>query len=127
MATINPSSTLSKISGDGSVKILVYTPMTSAASDVSSAFEFAEWADRSVQVFGTFGTGGTVVIEGSNDAGTTYHTLTDPQGNALSFTSAKIEAITEICGLCRARVTAGDGTTSLSVAFCLRRANPMRT
>jgi hypothetical protein len=42
--------------------------------------------DKSVQVSGTFGAG-TTVLEGSND-GTTYTTLTDPGGAALSFTAA---------------------------------------
>jgi hypothetical protein len=75
-------------------------------------------ADRSVQVTGTFGAGGTVVLEGSND-GTNYRTLTDPQGNALSFTSAGLEAIQEITRYVRPRVTAGDGTTSLTVTLCV--------
>lgn len=75
-------------------------------------------SDRSVQVTGTFGAGGTVVIEGSND-GTTYKTLTDPQGNALSFTAASLEAIQEVTRYVRPRVTAGDGTTSLTVTICM--------
>jgi hypothetical protein len=79
-----------------------------------------------VQVLGTFGAGGNLRVEGSNDGGTTYATLTDPQGNALDFTSAKIEQITEVCELVRARVTAGDVTTSLTVAFLLRRAQQLR-
>lgn len=70
--------------------------------------------DRSVQVSGTFGAGGTLVIEGSND-GTNYYTLNDLQGTALSFTSARLEGISEMPLYIRPRVTAGDGTTSLSV------------
>lgn len=70
--------------------------------------------DRSVQVSGTFGAGGTVVIEGSND-GTNYYTLNDLQGTALSFTSARLEGISEVPLYVRPRVTAGDGTTSINV------------
>lgn len=75
--------------------------------DVGAAVALGNFRDRSVQVFGDFGTGGTVVIEGSNDGGTTYSTLTDPQGNALSFTAAGLEAITEVVGHIRPRKTAG--------------------
>lgn len=71
--------------------------------------------DRSVQVTGTFGAGGTIVIEGSNDGGTTWSTLNDIQASALSFTSARLEGIAEVATLIRPRVTAGDGTTSLNV------------
>ena len=45
-------------------------------------------SDRSAQIVGTFDSA-TITIEGSND-GTNYTTLTDPQGNALSFTTAAI-------------------------------------
>lgn len=70
--------------------------------------------DRSVQVSGTFGAGGTLVIEGSND-GTNYYTLNDLQGSALSFTSARLEGISEVPLYVRPRVTAGDGTTAINV------------
>ena len=70
--------------------------------------------DRTVQVSGTFGAGGTLVIEGSND-GTNYFTLNDLQATALSFTSARLEGISEMPLYIRPRVTAGDGTTSLNV------------
>ena len=90
---------------------------TLANAETGDAFQNPGSSDRSVQVSGTFGTGGTVVIEGSNN-GSTYSTLTDPQGNALSFTSANIEAVQELTRYIRPRVTAGDGTTSLTVSIC---------
>jgi hypothetical protein len=79
------------------------------------------FADRAVQIRGTFGAGGTVVIEGTID-GTNYITLTDPQGNAISKTADSIESISEIVKLIRPRVTAGDGTTAISVTLLARRA-----
>lgn len=85
-----------------------------ANGDDGTPYEGVGSTDRSVQVTGTFGTGGSVRLEGSND-GTNYAALTDPQGNDLNITSAKIEAITELCRYIRPRVTAGDGTTSLVV------------
>jgi hypothetical protein len=47
--------------------------------------------------------------------------VTDPQGNALSFTTAKIECISELVRYIRPRVTGGDGTTSLTVTALLKR------
>jgi len=75
---------------------------------------------RGVQFTGTFGSGGTIVLEGSND-GTNFVTLTDPQGNAISKTSAAIEAIQELTRYIRPRVTAGDETTALVATVIVRR------
>lgn len=81
-----------------------------------------QFADRSVQVKGTFGAGGTIIIEGSNDPESpTYAPLVDPQGSAISFTSAGIEQILEASYLIRPRVTAGDGTTSLTITILVRK------
>lgn len=88
-------------------------------SDDGQPVELAMYADRSVQVTGTFGTGGSVRIEGSLD-GTNYAPLTDPQGNTLDINTAKIEAISELVRWIRPRVTAGDGTTSLTVTMLMR-------
>lgn len=127
MATIVPNANPPvKPNGDDSCIRLIFTPMTFSGTDVTSPIPFTQWADRSVQVFGTFGAGGSLRIEGSNDGGTTWATLNDPSSTALDFTTARIEEILEICELVRARVTAGDGTTSLSVAFLLRRPQQLR-
>lgn len=71
-------------------------------------------SDRSVTVTGTFGAGGTLIMEGSND-GVNYHPLKDIFGSAVSFTASGIKGIGEIATYIRPRVTAGDGTTSLNV------------
>jgi hypothetical protein len=97
-----------------------WTGLTNATTDVGEAIDVPGYADRSVQVTGTFGTGGSVRIEGSID-GTNYAVLTDPQGNALDVTAAKIEAISENVRLLRPRITAGDGTTSLAVTILCRK------
>lgn len=88
--------------------------------DSGNPLEHADFGDRCVQITGTFGAGGTIVIEGSND-GTNYVTLTDPQGNAISKTAAAIEAISENTRYVRPRVTAGDGSTDLAVTLFARR------
>lgn len=71
-------------------------------------------SDKSVSITGTFGTGGSVTIQGSND-GTTWVTLHDPQGNDLTFTAANAAVIAENMMHTRPNVTAGDGTTALKV------------
>jgi hypothetical protein len=80
----------------------------------------ADYQDRTVQITGTFGTGGSVSIQGSNDGGTTWATLTDPLGNALTFTAAGMKQITELPEQIRPSVTAGDGTTSLNIYLFMR-------
>jgi hypothetical protein len=119
MATITPTPV-----NKGAVIKMTWANM--ANGDVGSAFPFTEWADRSVQVTGVFGATGNLRWEGSNDGGANYATLTDPQGNALDFTSTKIETITEICELVRPRVTSGDGTTALTVSLIARNARSSR-
>lgn len=89
--------------------------------DVTGFAQYVEYPDRSVQVSGTFGAGGTVVIEGSND-GVNWSTLTDQLGNALSITSADIAPIMEVTRYIRPRVSAGDGSTNIAVTILLRRA-----
>jgi len=134
ITTITP--TVTDISGDGTAyKItwahLLYVefvadPPQAEVQYAGIALAKPEFVDRSIQVLGTFG-GGTVVIEGSVD-GTNYKTLTDPQGNALSVTAAKIEAVSELVSLIRPRTTAGAiGVTDLTVALIVRRPQPLRT
>jgi len=89
-------------------------------TDDGTPIEMPGSADRSIQITGTFGAGGTIVFEGSND-GTNYASLTDPQGNAISKTAAGIEAIAELTRYVRPRVTAGDGTTNLVATLLVRR------
>jgi hypothetical protein len=91
-----------------------------ANGDDGTPLEMIGSADRSVQVVGTFGAGGTVLLEGSND-GTNYNTLHDPGGTALSLTTSQIVAVLEISAFIRPRVSAGDGTTALTVTLLVRR------
>jgi hypothetical protein len=102
------------------VRIVTWTGLTQTTSDDGDPFEMPGWADRTVQVIGTLGAGGSVRIEGSLN-GTDYAPLTDPQGNALDVTTLKIESIAELTRYVRPRVTAGDGTTDLSVILLARR------
>jgi hypothetical protein len=117
--------TMNDISGEGSVYRVTWNALD-ATNNVGNSIAFAQWADRSVQFNGVFNNA-TVVWEGSNDGGTTWTTLTDPQGNAISKTAAAIEAVTEITQLARPNVSSAGVNTAITVAVILRRANPMRT
>lgn len=103
----------------GSTARVTWTPLTTTNA-VGSPVAAPDHAVKEVQVFGTFGAGGTVVLEGSLDGGTTWATLNDVQGNALSFTAARIEKVQETSASVRPSVTAGDVTTSLTVVMILR-------
>jgi hypothetical protein len=98
-----------------------WTPLTTANAGGSAA-TFVGAGDRTVQVTGTFGAGGTVIIEGSLD-GSTWFGLRDPTSTAISFTAAGLKAILEAVPYIRPRVTAGDGTTSITVKIYHRRNN----
>jgi hypothetical protein len=74
----------------------------------------ASYSDRTVQITGTFGAAGSINIEGSND-GSNWFILRDPAGAALTFTSANLKQILEDTRYLRPNVTAGDGTTALTV------------
>lgn len=105
--------------GNHTVKA-VWSAMANTDTGEPLGEDFADYADRSVQVVGTFGAGGNLQVQGSND-GTNYAALTDPQGNALDISATKIEQVAEQTLSIRPNVTAGDGTTALTVTIVARR------
>jgi hypothetical protein len=83
--------------------------------DVGDAQGLSKWAIKAVQVIGTFGAGGSVALEGSNDGGTTWAALRDSTGTTIALTAATaIRDVLENPRMIRPHVTAGDGTTSLT-------------
>jgi hypothetical protein len=92
------------------------------AGDTGSPFSLHGGPDRSIQVTGSFSGGASLSWEGSNDvleASPTWFTLTDPQGNPLTFTTARLEQVTEYTRWVRPRVQNGDASTSLVVNLFL--------
>lgn len=81
----------------------------------------SEHRDISVHFFGSFGAGGTVILEGSNesvDPPTSAVAIHDTSGagpNPVSATAAKIQQVHNVPHKLRPRVTAGDGATSITV------------
>jgi hypothetical protein len=104
--------------GQGNGVLITWTGLLNG--DTGSPVEGVDYSDRTVQISGTFGTGGSVTVEGSND-GSNYLALTDPQGNAITKTAAALEVIEEGPRYGRPNVTAGDGSTSLTVTVWARR------
>ena len=89
-------------------------------NDEGEAFEMPSASDRSIHIIGTFGSGGTVHLQGSND-GTNWIALTDPQGNAITKTATFVEMVTELTRYVRPFVSAGDGTTDLDAFLLVKR------
>lgn len=100
----------------GESAVITWANLTTG--DTGDPVDYRAYTDRAVQVTGTFG-GATVTIEGTID-GTNYATLTDPQGNALSITAAKIEQVAETVVKIRPAVTGGSGT-SVTVSLLAHR------
>lgn len=90
------------------------------------------YSDKTVTIAGTFDSA-TVIIEGSNDplsvadGSANWFTLTDPQGNIISKSSAAIEQITENPLRIRARTSGGGGSQDVNVYLLAKTINPIRT
>lgn len=107
---------------------LVYARWVLANGEAGVALESAAFADKTAHVFGTFGAGGQVELEGSNDpavaspgGSTNWFPLVDPQGNPISKTSQAGETILENPRFIRPRVSAGDGNTSITVVIVAKK------
>lgn len=96
---------------------VTWTPLTKTTNDVGTGVAVTRWLFKSVQVYGTFGAAGAVTMQGSMDGGTTWGTIKDGANNDLVITDSKIYAIISTGLLIRPAVTAGDGSTSLSVTL----------
>ena len=126
MATIAYTHTEDGSVNDGSVSIFQWTPLTTTNAD-GAPVGAVQFADRSVQVIGTFGAGGSITFQGSND-GTNWASLFTAQGSAVALTAAtQLKQLVEIPRFIRPFVTAGDGTTSVTAIMVARRQNPLRT
>lgn len=105
MATITPTVETLR---DGSIRTYAYETLTETNADGSPINE-PEFSRRSVQVLGDFGSSGALTVQGSNDGGTTWATLNDPQGDPIVLTSAGIVEVQELAEMIRPAITAGTG------------------
>lgn len=77
-------------------------------------------SDRTVQFVGANWGGATAVLEGSLDDGATYFTLTDGQGNAISFATNGGEFVAENTLLIRPRLSVGGTVADITVRLLSR-------
>jgi len=102
------------------MQVWLYEWLAVANGDTGAPIETFNLVDMTVTIEGTFSTGGSCTMQGSND-GSTWHSLTDPQANAITKTAAGIEVIVEAPRYIRPSVTAGNGSTAIDVRLLARR------
>lgn len=83
-------------------------------------------ADKTVHIFGTFDSA-TITLQGSNDprvisdpGNAAWFTMVDPQGNGITATSAKGEALLENPRYIRAISAGGGASASVSIVIASR-------
>ena len=116
MATI-PYTSVTPISG---IEIVTWANL--ANGDDGADYVSQRSADRSIQVEGTFGAAGSVRIEGSNYAtAALYQPFGDINLASIDVLTAsrRLVQLLEAAYRIRPRVTAGDGTTSLTITLYL--------
>jgi hypothetical protein len=100
-------------------KIYTWSGLLNGDDGAGASYQGA--GDRTIAITGTFGAGGTVIVEGSLDNGINWLPLRDPSSTAISLTAAGVRAVLENVPLIRPRVTAGDGTTAITATMSIRR------
>jgi len=116
MADVIP--VITDISADNNVRKIVWT--LTQADSAGYPIKFNAYRDRCVSFSGTFDSG-TVVLQGSNNGGTNWHTLNDPTGTDLSVTAAALFQVLEAPELVRPSVTGEGATAAIVVTLILAR------
>lgn len=119
MATVK--NTCVEVPADGGDVGFLVSWVAMANGDVGDLFNMTGFVPLSVQVEGIFGAAGSCALEGSND-GVNSRAVHDGQGTAIALTAAGIKAVGDVTRYNRPNVTAGDGTTALTVSLLIRKA-----
>lgn len=106
------------VAKDGAVLTATWTGLLNG--DDGASLGQPAWGERTVQVFGTFGASGSLAIQGSNN-GVNWAPVANRAGTPLVFTAAGINRVQDYPIFIRPIVTAGDGTTNLSVVVAAHR------
>ena len=101
-------------------QVNMYTSAAMANGDTTAAIECTDFADKTVQFDGTFGSGGSASLEGSND-NSNWFVLKDPSLTAITKTAKGMSAVLEHPRYIRGHTTAGDGTTAIVMRLMARR------
>lgn len=115
MATRKP--TIDYPYGDKRLMRVTWTGLLN--TDDGDPVQVGQYQSKTVQVIGTFGAAGNARIAGSLD-GTTFAALNSPASAALDITAAKVLGVLENAVLIKPQITAGDGTTNLTVVLLAR-------
>lgn len=99
---------------DDSVVVITWSGLGNG--DTGAPATIGRYEGKTVQVTGTFGSGGNVDIEGSND-NSNWGTLTDESGNTSAFTDETPKFIQQSPLYMRPNVSAGDSNTDLTVTL----------
>jgi len=118
MATVNNSLEVIETNDDSVLKI-TWEAITTT-NDVGNWIKIPDYPDKTVQIVGNFGTGGTLDIEGSND-GTNAAILTDTRGNSITKTAAYLGSMAENPLYIRPKLSAGTGAVDLDIIVIARR------
>lgn len=109
----------------GNTQYITWTALTT--NDNGDPVELNSFSDKTVQIFGDFGSGATCTMQGSNDprvltdpTNAVWFSLTDPQANDIAKTAAAGEAILENPRFIRPAVTAGTSPAITIVLSALR-------
>jgi len=97
------------ITVDDSVFMIQWDNLANSGDD-GDPQSFAAYSDKTFIVTGTFSGSAVVVIEGSND-GTNWVTLSNRQGNAMSFSAAGMNTSQDRPVYVRPKLTAGVAAT----------------
>lgn len=120
MATF-PASVNKSIVNDEAVIVATWSGLATSG-DVGDTQCYAQYSDKTFVVTGTFTGTPTVLIEGSNN-GTDWVTLSNRQGNPMSFTAAGMNTSQDKPAYIRPRLSAGSGGANIVVSVCCHRAD----
>lgn len=117
MATVNAAQAKLDETGD----TIKFTWALTTANEVGSPIpgRYSAYGDRTVYVVGGTWGGATLVWQGGDSS--TYVSLTDPQGNAISKTADFIEAVTEVPEFSRPLLSVVGAGASITVTCIARR------
>jgi len=101
-------------------QVATYQWKSLANGDTGTPISVPDLADKTVTFAGTFGSGGSVTFEGSND-GVSYFALKDTSSTAITKTAGGVATVLEHPLYVRPHVTNGDGTTAIDVILMARR------
>ena len=124
MATVTP--TLQKVHTFADDAMVVTWASLTTTNNYGAPVQMPGRADRSIQLTGTLGAAGAVTMYGSNvfdpnlanDAD--WAILDDAKGNPLVLSTLRIEEIVTLPLWIRPKITAGDGSTSLTARLVMK-------